>query len=328
MLLFGCRLPNHAISGSGVLQFQPAEHGSKRPGRASVIVNLGATVVALLVNGVAYAMILFLMSVGLTITLGVMRIANLAHCGFAMFGGYLAFGLIATGHFGLFTALPLAVIGTMLLGAVLERSVYRWVYGTGQLGQILMTLGLVFIFVASGNLFLGSDLHAIPLPDWLSQVWIWGAIAISAYRVFIIAVSVAIAGICWAILEFTDFGAKLRAAVDNPRMARCIGIDVPLVFSITFSVGCGLAGAAGVLATQIMPLEPWYAFEYLVPLLMVVAVGGLGSLKGSFYAALMLGVVDTFGRYFIPAAGAFIIYFAVVALLLWRPRGVFARGTA
>jgi branched-chain amino acid transport system permease protein len=216
----------------------------------------------------------------------------------------------------------------MLLGAVLERSVYRWVYDTGQLGQILMTLGLVFIFVASGNLFLGSDLHAIPLPDWLSESWSWDAISISAYRVFIIGVSVAIAGVCWAILEFTDFGAKLRAAVDNPRMARCIGIDVPLVFSITFAVGCGLAAAAGVIGTQIMPLEPWYAFEYLVPLLMVVAVGGLGSLKGSFYAALMLGIVDTFGRYFIPAAGAFIIYFAVVALLLWRPRGVFARGTA
>jgi branched-chain amino acid transport system permease protein len=290
--------------------------------------NLGGTVVALLVDGIAYAMILFLMSVGLTITLGVMRIANLAHCGFAMFGGYLAYGLVATGHFSLFTALPLAVVGTMLLGAVLERSVYRWVYDTGQLGQILMTLGLVFIFVASGNLFLGSDLHAIPLPGWLSESWSWDAISISAYRVFIIGVSVVIAGVCWVILEFTDFGAKLRAAVDNPRMARCIGIDVPLVFSITFAVGCGLAAAAGVLATQIMPLEPWYAFEYLVPLLMVVAVGGLGSLKGSFYAALMLGIVDTFGRYFIPAAGAFIIYFAVVALLLWRPRGVFARGTA
>ncbi|HEX3972571.1 MAG TPA: branched-chain amino acid ABC transporter permease [Stellaceae bacterium] len=290
--------------------------------------NLGGTVVALLVDGIAYAMILFLMSVGLTITLGVMRIANLAHCGFAMFGGYLAYGLVATGHFSLFTALPLAVVGTMLLGAVLERSVYRWVYDTGQLGQILMTLGLVFIFVASGNLFLGSDLHAIPLPGWLSESWSWDAISISAYRVFIIGVSVVIAGVCWVILEFTDFGAKLRAAVDNPRMARCIGIDVPLVFSITFAVGCGLAAAAGVLATQIMPLEPWYAFEYLVPLLMVVAVGGLGSLKGSFYAALMLGIIDTFGRYFIPAAGAFIIYFAVVALLLWRPRGVFARGTA
>lgn len=292
------------------------------------MLKLAATFLALLVDGVAYGMILFLMSVGLTITLGVMRIANLAHCGFAMLGGYIAFALVASGHFSLFSALPLAILGTMLVAAVLERSIYRWVYTTGQLGQILMTLGLVFIFVASGNLFFGSDLHEIALPDWLSGRWDWGGIAISSYRAFIILVSVALAVVCWAILEFTDFGARLRAAVDNPRMARCIGIDVPRVFSITFSVGCGLAAAAGVLGTQIMPLEPWYAFEYLVPLLMVVAVGGLGSLKGSFYAALMLGIIDTFGRYYVPAAGAFIIYLAVVALLLWRPQGVFARASA
>ncbi|HVA15415.1 MAG TPA: branched-chain amino acid ABC transporter permease [Stellaceae bacterium] len=292
------------------------------------MLKLAATLLALLVDGVAYGMVLFLMSVGLTITLGVMRIANLAHCGFAMLGGYIALWLVASGHFSLFTALPLAILGTMLFGAALERSVYRWVYTTGQLGQILMTLGLVFIFVASGNLFFGSDLHAIALPEWLSGRWTWGTIAISSYRGFIILVSVAIAAACWAILEFTDFGARLRAAVDNPRMARCIGIDVPGVFSITFSVGCGLAAAAGVLGTQIMPLEPWYPFEYLVPLLMVVAVGGLGSLKGSFYAALMLGVIDTLGRYYVPAAGAFVIYLAVVGLLLWRPQGVFARASA
>jgi branched-chain amino acid transport system permease protein len=292
------------------------------------VLSFSATLLALLVDGVAYGMILFLMSVGLTITLGVMRIANLAHCGFAMFGGYVALAMVASWHLSLFTALPLAVAATMLFGAALERSVYRWVYTTGQLGQILMTLGLVFIFVASGNLLFGSDLHAIALPGWLSESWHWGAISISAYRAFIILVSVVLAAVCWAILEFTDFGARLRAAVDNPRMARCIGIDVPRVFSITFSVGCGLAAAAGVLGTQIMPLEPWYAFEYLVPLLMVVAVGGLGSLKGSFYAALMLGIVDTFGRYYIPAAGAFVIYLAVVALLLWRPQGIFARASA
>ena len=288
---------------------------------------LSATVVALLIDGVAYGMILFLMSVGLTITLGVMRIANLAHCGFAMIGGYVAFALVSSAHIGLFAALPVAVIVTMLIGALLERSVYRWVYTTGQLGQILMTLGLVFIFAASANLLFGSDLHAVALPGWLSENWDWGAIAISAYRSFIILVSVALAAVCWVILEFTDFGAKLRAAVDNPRMARCIGIDVPRVFSITFSVGCGLAAAAGVLGTQIMPLEPWYALEYLVPLLMVVAVGGLGSLKGSFYAALTLGIIDTFGRYFLPAVGAFVIYLAVVGLLLWRPQGVFARAS-
>lgn len=286
---------------------------------------LAATFVALLVDGIAYGMILFLMSVGLTITLGVMRIANLAHCAFAMAGGYVAIALVRSGHFGLFTALPIAVAATMVLGAMLERSVYRWVYATGQLGQILMTIGLVFIMVATANLLFGSNLNALPLPSWLSQRWSYGAIAISSYRAFIIAMSTGIAVVLWAILEFTDFGARLRAAVDNPRMARCVGIDVPHVFSITFSVGCGLAAAAGVLGTEILPLEPWYALEYLVPVLMVVAVGGQGSLKGSFYAALLLGLVDTFGRYYIPAAGAFVIYLAVIALLMWRPQGVFAR---
>ncbi|HKT18902.1 MAG TPA: branched-chain amino acid ABC transporter permease [Stellaceae bacterium] len=289
------------------------------------MLNLGATVLALLIDGVAYGMILFLMSVGLTVTLGVMRIANLAHCAFAMTGGYVAFALIRAGHFTLFTALPIAVIVTMALGAALERTLYRWVYTTGQLGQILMTLGLVFVFVATVNLFFGSDLNALPIPHWMSETWNYGDIAFSAYRAFIIAVSTGLALVLWAILEFTEFGAKLRAAVDNPRMARCVGIDVPWVFSITFAVGCGLAAAAGVLGTQILPLEPWYALEYLVPVLMVVAVGGLGSLKGSFYAALLLGLVDTFGRYYVPAAGAFIIYLAVLLLLLWRPQGVFAR---
>ena len=144
------------------------------------MLKLAATLVALLVDGVAYAMILFLMSVGLTITLGVMRIANLAHCAFAMIGGYMAFALVSSGYFSLFTALPLAVAGTMILGALAERSVYRWVYTTGQLGQILMTLGLVFIVVATGNLLFGSNLHAIGLPNWLSGSWSWDAIAISA----------------------------------------------------------------------------------------------------------------------------------------------------
>ncbi len=289
------------------------------------MLNFGATVLALLIVGVAYGMILFLMSVGLTVTLGVMRIANLAHCAFAMAGGYFAVALIRTGHFTMFTALPVAVVVTMALGAVLERTLYRWVYTTGQLGQILMTLGLVFIFVATVNLLFGSDLIALPIPQWMSETWNYGDIAFSAYRGFIIVLSTILALALWAILEFTQFGARLRAAVDNPRMARCVGIDVPRVFSVTFAFGCGLAAAAGIIGTQILPLEPWYALEYLVPILMVVAVGGLGSLKGSFYAALLLGLVDTFGRYYVPAAGAFVIYLAVVVLLLWRPQGVFAR---
>ena len=290
-----------------------------------MVVKLAATALALLVDGVAYAMILFLMSVGLTITLGVMRIGNLAHCGFAMIGGYLGFMLVTHAGFGVITALALSAAATMVLGALLERTVYRWVYATGELGQILMTIGLTFVTIATVNLVFGNDLHALPLPLALTQNMNFGMVSINAYRLFIILVSTVIAVVLWAILEYTDFGAKLRAAVDNPRMARCVGIDVPRMFAVTFSVGCGLAAAAGFLGSPFLPLEPWYALEYLVPLLMVVAVGGLGSLKGSFLASLLLGLVDTFGRYYVPALGAFVIYLAVLALLLWRPQGVFSR---
>jgi branched-chain amino acid transport system permease protein len=293
-----------------------------------VALNFGATAVALLVSGIAYAMILFLMSVGLTVTMGVMRIANLAHCGFAMIGGYIGFALMSEAHFNVFAALAAAAAATMLLGALLERTVYRWVYTTGELGQILMTLGLTFVMVASVNLWFGSNLHSMPLSASMSQDMNWGPISINAYRLFIIAISTVIAGVLWAILEYTNYGARLRASVDNARMARCVGIDVPRMFSGTFAVGCGLAAAAGFLGSPILPLEPYYAVEYLVPLLMIVAVGGHGSLKGSFYAALLLGIIDTFGRYYVPALGAFVIYLAVVALLLWRPHGVFVRGAA
>lgn len=294
-------------------------------GEAMLIAKLGATAAALLVDGIAYAMILFLMSVGLSITLGVMRIANLAHCGFAMVGGYIGFALVSRANLDILSALVVSAAATMVLGAALERTVYRWVYATGELGQILMTLGLTFIMVAAANLAYGSDLHSMPLPLVMTQNLHWGAISINPYRLFIIVVSTVIAGTLWAILEYTNYGARLRAAVDNPRMARCVGIDVPRMFAGTFAIGCGLAAAAGFLGSPILPLEPYYALEYLVPLLMIVAVGGHGSLKGSFYAALLLGIIDTFGRYYVPALGAFVIYLAVVALLLWRPNGVFAR---
>jgi branched-chain amino acid transport system permease protein len=297
-------------------------------GGTNVVMRLAATATALLVDGVAYAMILFLMSVGLTVTMGVMRIANLAHCGFAMVGGYVGYTLVSRGHLDVISALVVAAAATMVLGAALERTVYRWVYATGELGQILMTLGLTFVMVASVNLVYGSDLHAMPLSFAMTQNLVLGSISINPYRLFIIAISTVIAVVLWAILEYTNYGARLRASVDNPRMARCVGIDVPRMFSGTFAVGCGLAAAAGFLGSPILPLEPYYAIEYLVPLLMIVAVGGHGSLKGSFYAALLLGIIDTFGRYYVPALGAFVIYLAVVALLLWRPHGMFARAAS
>jgi branched-chain amino acid transport system permease protein len=163
------------------------------------------------------------------------------------------------------------------------------------------------------------------VPEWLSGTWQYGGFSLSIYRAFLIVVSVALAIGLWCLLDFTEFGAKLRAAVDNPRMALCVGINVPRVFAYTFVGGCGLAAIGGILGGQLLPLEPWYALRFLVPVLMVVAVGGLGSLKGSVFAALMLGLIDTFGRYYIPAVGAFVIYFAAVASLLLRPEGLFAR---
>jgi len=288
------------------------------------VINL-PTILTLLVDGVSYGLILFLISAGLTITLGVMRVVNLAHCAFAMAGGYFALGCVRYAGLDLLSALVLATALTVVLGALLERTVYRWVYATSQLGQILMTMGLVFVMIASANLAFGSSLQSLPVPAWLAGTWETPAFTLSVYRGFLVLVSVALGVALWALLEFTEFGAKLRAAVDNPRMARCVGINVPRVFAITFAGGCGLAAIGGILGNQMLPLEPWYALKYLVPVLIVVAVGGLGSLKGSFYAAVILGLVDTFGRYYIPAGGAFIIYVASGVALLWRPEGLFGR---
>lgn len=286
------------------------------------------TLATLAVDGIAFGMVLFMIAAGLTVTLGVMRVVNLAHCAFAMAGGYVALALVQKAGLGFFAALPLAIVATMALGALLERSVYRWVYRTSELGQILMTMGLVFLFIATANLFFGSTMATLPVPAMLSGTLEIGPVTISIYRAFLVGASLAMAGLMWVLLETTEFGARLRAAVDNPRMARCVGIDVSRLFSITFAIGCGLAAAGGILGTQILPLEPWYALKYLVLVLMVVAVGGLGSLRGSFAAALVLGLVDTFGRYLVPEAGAFVIYLAVVAILLVRPQGLVVRSGA
>jgi branched-chain amino acid transport system permease protein len=280
---------------------------------------------SLLVDGVSYGMVLFLISVGLTITLGVMRIANLAHCGFAMVGGYLALYLTSALKLGF---VPALVVGTLLviaLGFVLERTLYRWIYSTSQLGQILMTIGLVFVMVASINLAFGSSTFSLTLPAWLQGTWQQAAFTLSRYRAFIIVLGLGIGALLWTILQFTTFGAQLRASVDNPKMARTIGINVPNVFAVTFAVGCGLAAIGGIVGTPLLPLEPYYALRLLVPVLMVIAVGGLGSLTGSLVGALLLGIIDTFGRYYVPNAGAFVIYLAVVIVLLIRPQGLFGR---
>ncbi|MCW5262323.1 branched-chain amino acid ABC transporter permease [Verminephrobacter eiseniae] len=284
-----------------------------------------ATLLSLVIDGVAYGMMLFLISVGLTITLGVMRVVNLAHSAFAMIGGYLALWSMQHAGLGFFVAVPIAVIGTMLIGALLERTLYRWVYATSGLGQMLMTIGLAFVITALFKNLGGTQLQSVPIPPSLQGNWNVGPLSLSVYRAFLVGASAAVGLSLWLGLERTSFGAKLRASVDNPRIARCVGIDVPLVFSVTFAIGCGLAALGGALGSQFLPIEPYYGLKYLVHVLIVVAVGGLGSLRGSLYAGLLLGVIDTLGRYYVPALGAFVIYLAVLAILLIRPHGLVPR---
>jgi branched-chain amino acid transport system permease protein len=283
------------------------------------------TFFSLLVDGVAYGMLLFLLSAGLTVTLGVMRVINLAHSSFAMIGGYFALGALRLGGMPFWAAVLVGVAATIAVSLLLERTLYRWVYKTHALGQLLMTVGLAFILTAVAKNAAGASLQTLPIPAGLNGNWALGSVSVSVYRAFLVVVSLAVGLALWLGFEKTTFGAKLRASVDDPAMARCIGIDVPAVFAVTFVIGCGLAALGGALGSPILPLEPYYGLKYLVLVLIVVAVGGLGSLRGSLFAALLLGLVDTLGRYYIPALGAVIIYLAVLGILLVRPQGLVGR---
>jgi branched-chain amino acid transport system permease protein len=254
-----------------------------------------------------------------------MRVVNLAHGGFAMIGGYVA--LAAVRHFdaGLFTAAIASLVVTTSIALALERTVYRWIYKASELGQVLMTIGLTFVIISVITAVFDTSLYTLPVPSMLAGNLDIGGVLVSRYRSFLVFVSCAIALMIWYVIERSLFGANLRASVDNPTMARCVGIDVQRVFAIAFAAGCGLAAVGGVLGTQMLALEPFYPLKYLVPVLTVVAVGGLGSLKGSFIAALLLGLGDTYGRYLLVQGGGFVIYVLVVIFLVARPNGLFAR---
>jgi branched-chain amino acid transport system permease protein len=277
-----------------------------------------------LFDGFAYGMLLFLLSVGLSVTLGMMNFVNLAHGSFAMLGAYVTVTLMALGWPFLAT-LPAAFLITGVTSVAFERSLFRRLYRASDLQQVLLTLGLVFISVAAAAWFYGTMQQPIRLPAYLRTYATVVGVNLSFYRLFLIAVALAVTVVLVAALEYTRFGAQVRAAVDNQRMAQGLGIDVDLVFAITFALGSGLAGLGGALAIDIVGLDPNFAFTYLIYVLIVVAVGGLGSIRGSLLAAIVLGVSDAAGKYYVPTLGAFLIYLVMVGLLLWRPSGLFGR---
>jgi branched-chain amino acid transport system permease protein len=284
-----------------------------------------ASLAGVLFDGFAFGMLLFLLSVGLSVTLGMMNFVNLAHCSFAMIGGYVTVSLANRYGWPFLATLPAAFVAAGVAAIALERTLFRRLYRASDLDQCLLTIGMVFISIAAYAFFYGTVVQSTPMPSYLKgSVQLFG-MSFAAYRLFLIVMGLVVAATVVFALETTRFGAQVRAAVDNQRMARGLGIDVDRAFMITFALGGGLAGLGGALAIEIVGLDHAFALNYLVYVLIVVAVGGLGSIGGSFAAAVVLGVSDMAGKYYFPWLGAFVIYLVMVALLMWRPVGLFGK---
>ena len=282
----------------------------------------------LLFDGVAYGMLLFILSIGLAVTLGLMNFINLAHGAFAMAGGYTTVLLMQHAGLPFLLCVPLAFVVTALLGALMEVTLYRRMYNKPHLDQVLFSIGLTFMAVAGVDYFVGSTQQLVQLPEFLKgRTELWdGALGMGHYRLAIIAVCAVVALVLQLLLVRTRFGAQLRAAVDNQRVAAGLGIDVNKVFLLTFALGSGLAGLGGALGAEVLGLDPIFPLKFMIYFLIVVAVGGTSGLTGPLLAALLLGIADVAGKYYIPKLGAFIVYSLMILILLWRPQGLFSRG--
>lgn len=276
----------------------------------------------ILIDGLSYGMVLFIIAVGLSVTLGLMRFINLAHGAFAMTGGYLAAWLIRVQGMDFVPGVLLAVAGTAVIGALLEVLVLRRLYRRSELDQVLFTIGLTFLFVATANLLFGPEVQLIPLPEWLSGSVVLGPRTLPLHRLLVIGVGAAVLIASVLLLGRTRFGIWLRATVDNTGAASSLGIPIQLVYVLTFATGAALAALGGILGAELMPLEPYYPVKYLVLVLVVVAVGGLGSIGGTAVAALLLGIVETASKYLASEYGSFFFFVAMALLLAWRPGGL------
>jgi branched-chain amino acid transport system permease protein len=286
-------------------------------------------VLTILFDGIAYGMLLFILAVGLAVTMGLMNFINLAHGAFAMVGGYITVLLMQKLGVPFLLCLPLAFLGSAVLGGVLERTLYRPMYSKPHLDQVLLSIGLTFMAVASADYFIGSSQQIMQLPEWLKGrteigdgAWMLG---MGHYRLFIIAVCAALTIALQYVLANTRFGSRLRASVDDQRVAAGLGINVNVVFLSTFAVGSGLAGLGGALGAEVLGLDPTFPLKFMIYFLIVVAVGGTTSITGPLLAALLLGIADVAGKYYIPKMGAFIVYCLMIAILIWRPQGLFVR---
>lgn len=274
--------------------------------------------------GIAYGVLLFLMAAGLSVTMGLMRFANLAHAAFAMLGGYITVTLMNRFGWPFLLTLPIAAIATGIFATLFERTIFRRLYRADQLDQVMLTVGLLFMAVAAATFVWGPSQQPVHMPDYLSGQVALGAISLNVYRLFlIVAGGLVIWGLIW-VIDKTSFGAKVRAAVDNRRVTMSCGIDVDKLFMVAFFIGSALAGLGGALSINLLGIDPSFAVNFLAFVLIVVVIGGEGSMRGTLFAALLLGIADVVGKYYVPQAGAFIIYALTVIALFVRPQGLFA----
>lgn len=279
----------------------------------------------ILFDGIAYGMLLFILACGLSITLGLMNFVNLAHGAFAMAGGYITVVMMNRYGISFYWCLPAAFLVTALAGAVLERTLYRHLYKASHLDQVLFSIGLVFMAIAAIDYLMGGQQQLINLPPELRGRFEFLGIGIGRYRLFIITICAILAVALQLALTRTRFGSQLRAAVDDGRVARGLGMNVSLIFVTTFALGSGLGGLGGALGADLMGLDPNFPLKFLIYFMIVVTVGGTSSITGPFIAALLLGVADVAGKYYVPQLGAFIIYAVMILVLILRPHGLFSR---
>jgi len=283
--------------------------------------------IGVLFDGVAYGSLLFIISIGLSVTMGLMNFVNLAHGAFAMVGGYACVVVMTRLGVPFLASLPIAFVAAAAAGIVLERSLYRRLYRATHLDQVLFSIGLVFMSIAATTYFFGPQQQPVQLPEFLrGQVHVLG-LDLGTYRLFLIAVVIIITVALTWLIERTRFGAEIRASVDNQQASAGLGINVYRVFSLTFALGSGLAGLGGGLGIDVLGLDPTFPLKYMVYFLLVVAVGGAGTIKGPLFAALILGIFDVAGKYYVPQVGAFVIYVAMVVLLIVFPHGLAGRRT-
>jgi branched-chain amino acid transport system permease protein len=279
----------------------------------------------ILFDGIAYGMLLFVLACGLSVTLGLMNFVNLAHGAFAMAGGYITLVLVNRAGLPFFAGLAIAFLVTALIGVLFERTLYVHVYGKSHLDQVLFTIGLVFMSVAAVDYVMGSQQVFIHIPSALQGRFEIFGVGVGRYRLLIIVICGILTLALQLILSNTRFGSRLRASVDDARVARGLGINVNAVFSLTFAVGSGLAGLGGALGAEILGLDPTFPLKCMVYFLIVVTVGGTSSITGPFAASLLIGIADVAGKYYVPKFGAFVIYTIMIVVLILRPQGLFAR---